>query len=710
MNSENKTIDSDGKTPEASGRSQPKPPVRPDSFGLADIQYTAGNLAVQRMLQTGSGQRRLAISQPGDSDEVEADRIADQVVAAPTGIIQPKCAVGAASATTCEQYGQAEKHQRKERPGTITHSASETSSRIGANAPAEQGGQPLSSSVRAFFESRFDRDLSAVRVHVSNQAAESARTIQARAFTVGQDVVFGAGEYAPETSDGKRLLAHELTHTIQQTAGQASRAPSLDAASAAHPHEQGAQPRAADASLTSVPVVPASGHALAVQRQPAPPPAPTAAAIKLEEDYQDALGHDLWERATIVLNGFSDDDIKKRVPLLNPLQRLAMRQAVPQWNSRVRGALLDFEYREALKRTDWVQAAIHLNGFNDEGIDERVAELPPGQATNLAAGAMAGTEGISQQRIVGAVDRLQRKLDAKGGGGRALGTTVISEVMRLQQQGAAIGIARAAAFQQLKLAVSVGADSVKPAIADRVTAVRAIAAAMAGAAIAEPGMLSEGKLAHAEISLYYASLNPYTLVDPSLITVIQALRLTKAAYNALYAKLPEELLQSLKLRPDIVDLRRMQVYEIKSVESGPRAVPEMLDYIDLLESFEIPGVSARAFTFHPGSPTNPGTSGFLPSPKGGWIIFTCPAPGAIIYRIILPVENPRNALERLKSELKGVSNMMVGVEGVTAISLALAVGFEQLLPLLIDAALVAGQAIPELPKLVQGAGQLAPVH
>jgi hypothetical protein len=78
------------------------------------------------------------------------------------------------------------------------------------------GGQPLSQSLRNFFEPRFGYDFSQVRVHTDAQAAESARTLSARALTVGHDVVFGAGQYAPETTAGQRLLAHELTHAVQQ--------------------------------------------------------------------------------------------------------------------------------------------------------------------------------------------------------------------------------------------------------------------------------------------------------------------------------------------------------------------------------------------------------------------------------------------------------------------------------------------------------------
>ncbi len=80
-------------------------------------------------------------------------------------------------------------------------------------------GQPLPASERAFFESRFARDFSQVRTHSDTRAASAAQSINARAFTFGRDVVFGAGQYAPGSHSGRTLLAHELVHVIQQGYG-----------------------------------------------------------------------------------------------------------------------------------------------------------------------------------------------------------------------------------------------------------------------------------------------------------------------------------------------------------------------------------------------------------------------------------------------------------------------------------------------------------
>ncbi len=78
-------------------------------------------------------------------------------------------------------------------------------------------GQPLDADVQAYMEPRFGHDFSRVRVHTDERAVDSARAVEALAYTVGSDVVFGAGQYAPETSGGKKLIAHELAHVVQQS-------------------------------------------------------------------------------------------------------------------------------------------------------------------------------------------------------------------------------------------------------------------------------------------------------------------------------------------------------------------------------------------------------------------------------------------------------------------------------------------------------------
>src|SRR5712671_6062920 len=80
-------------------------------------------------------------------------------------------------------------------------------------------GQPLPVDTRAYFEPRFGHDFTHVRIHTGPSADDSARRIHALAYATGQDVVFRSGQYEPETTRGKRLLAHELAHVVQQGTG-----------------------------------------------------------------------------------------------------------------------------------------------------------------------------------------------------------------------------------------------------------------------------------------------------------------------------------------------------------------------------------------------------------------------------------------------------------------------------------------------------------
>lgn len=117
--------------------------------------------------------------------------------------LQRKCETCAAS--------EEEELQMKSADGTSLPSAP-----VGVEAALRSSGQPLAGETRSFFEARFGADFSGVRVHVDTLAQQSAGEMHARAYTVGNDVVFGAGQYSPATQHGRHLLAHELTHVIQQ--------------------------------------------------------------------------------------------------------------------------------------------------------------------------------------------------------------------------------------------------------------------------------------------------------------------------------------------------------------------------------------------------------------------------------------------------------------------------------------------------------------
>jgi Domain of unknown function (DUF4157) len=176
-------------------------------------------------------QAKLKIEKPGDKYEEEADRVAEQVMrssepAAASQLsstssagmsLQRKCACGG-SCPGC-QSGQQDKPEKLQMKSVNSSSASQRVVPPIVHEVLGSPGQPLDSSTRDFMQSRFGHDFGQVRVHADARAGDSARAVGARAYTVGRNVVFAPQEYAPGTAEGRRLLAHELTHTIQQSRG-----------------------------------------------------------------------------------------------------------------------------------------------------------------------------------------------------------------------------------------------------------------------------------------------------------------------------------------------------------------------------------------------------------------------------------------------------------------------------------------------------------
>ncbi|HEX2047663.1 MAG TPA: DUF4157 domain-containing protein [Acidimicrobiales bacterium] len=141
-------------------------------------------------------------------------------------------------------------------------------------------GAPLAPPSRVFMESRLGRDLGAVRVHTGPAAASSAAAVRARAYTVGADIVFGAGQYAPLTVDGRRLLAHELAHVAQQGARRVPEPASLEVGAPGTALEQEAD-RVADAVAGGGPAPAATTAPRGVSRADTGPlvSAPVAAPV-----------------------------------------------------------------------------------------------------------------------------------------------------------------------------------------------------------------------------------------------------------------------------------------------------------------------------------------------------------------------------------------------------------------------------------------------
>ncbi|NIM95754.1 MAG: DUF4157 domain-containing protein [Anaerolineales bacterium] len=249
-----------------------------DVYGIRDILLTQGwdpkpllgksTRPIQRKVLpaslAGTSSHSHLINEPGDTYEREADGVAEQVVQMPEPRLQRVCAECEEEETlqskpqvgqiTPQIQRQIESEEEEEREPVQTKVPDSTSFQRQTEEPEEDeeeepiqtkhadganlevatslearisslrgGGQPLQSSVRGFFESRFGYDFNRVRVHTDGNANRLAQAVNARAFTRGQSIVFGRGQYAPETSTGRRLLAHELTHVVQQNAGKSLR-------------------------------------------------------------------------------------------------------------------------------------------------------------------------------------------------------------------------------------------------------------------------------------------------------------------------------------------------------------------------------------------------------------------------------------------------------------------------------------------------------
>lgn len=134
------------------------------------------------------------------------------------------------------------------------------------------GGRPLEQAVRTDMEGRFGEDFSGVRVHTDGQASDSARAVNAHAYTVGNDIVFGSGRFDPGSPTGQRTLAHELTHVVQQRSGPVDGTPTGDGIRLSNPadrFEQAAE-LGADRVMAAQPQLGAAdttAEALAVQRE-----------------------------------------------------------------------------------------------------------------------------------------------------------------------------------------------------------------------------------------------------------------------------------------------------------------------------------------------------------------------------------------------------------------------------------------------------------
>jgi hypothetical protein len=180
-------------------------------------RHYSGNRAALRRLSAATPplQCKLTVGSANDPLEAEADRVAEHVMRMPN--------IPALASDAPPQISRKCDHcKEEEEKGALQRKENGDAPRF-APPPVENilsaSGQPLDTATRAYMEPRFGHDFGRVRVHTGAAAAESARAISALAFTSAHNVVFGPGQYSPGTDSGRRLLAHELTHVVQQQTG-----------------------------------------------------------------------------------------------------------------------------------------------------------------------------------------------------------------------------------------------------------------------------------------------------------------------------------------------------------------------------------------------------------------------------------------------------------------------------------------------------------
>jgi hypothetical protein len=234
-----------------------------------------------------------------------------------TGLLQRKCACGNhVHGRKCDECSKREQTAQPEAQHTGLSRADLNRIPASVDQVLHSPGRPLNKETRAFFEPRLGHDFSQVRVHTDGKSAESARAVNALAYTVGSDLVFGEGRYAAATPAGRRLLGHELSHVVQQGGASNGRllqgTPTINEPGDSFEHE-------ADAAAERVMVgAPAPGlltsSGLAIQRQ-----TPGGDAEKKPPEKKEA-GEVITEGLKTVAEQAADNNPQVKKVIIDPIK------------------------------------------------------------------------------------------------------------------------------------------------------------------------------------------------------------------------------------------------------------------------------------------------------------------------------------------------------------------------------------------------------
>ncbi len=181
------------------------------------LQRTVGNQAVQRLISSGTLQTKLRIRHPRNEHGQKADRVAEKVMRMSEPCVSGKMDRALESTNIQRKCPKLEENELQKLPMEEELSHGEVSPEVEQSIERSRGGgQAIDSKVRLQMESVFNADFSGVRIHTNSEADALNRSLDARAFTTGRDIFFRRSEYQPDNSQGRELLAHELTHVVQQ--------------------------------------------------------------------------------------------------------------------------------------------------------------------------------------------------------------------------------------------------------------------------------------------------------------------------------------------------------------------------------------------------------------------------------------------------------------------------------------------------------------
>ncbi len=357
-------------------------------------------------------------------NKVEFSKQSNWSIPVQSRILQRKCACGGANqAGGCEDC-EKENLQRKtagkpQERFSVPPIVAEVLSGV---------GEPLEFQTRAQMESRIGHDFSKIRIHTDTRAAESARAVNALAYTVGKDVVFAAGHYQPQTRAGRQLIAHELAHTIQQegeSADESFYAQSNHRAHVAISTDHAAETEAdqiAEAVATGAPLVltPKRALTLARQEREVPGPSTTTEEEKPKEDFSKVGRSKEWGREKTLWGwGSPETNNIYQECQVEPMKRarfLAFARTVNLPPDEKGCKPLDAEDVLGLTRFDAKNAVppkIAAVPFQDQNktvykLKPTHAEMPPLQAAYTQAGDyVEGTRKYVEQECAG--ERIRRK-------------------------------------------------------------------------------------------------------------------------------------------------------------------------------------------------------------------------------------------------------------------------------------------------------------